>query len=153
MSLTRQALFLVTLFFSAQTFAADNVSTDCAELVIDYAHYRDNFNANAFAELFTEDGVLVIGENRWEGRDAIRARIEALDNGTTIRHHMSSIRISPIDADHATGVSYVVIYSAPAGGNEITGPSLIGDYIDSYVRTEDGWKIAHRELKTTFSQR
>lgn len=152
MNVIRQALFLITLFFSVQTLA-DSVSTDCADLVIDYAHYRDNFNANAFAELFTEDGVLIIGENRWEGRDAIRARIEALDNGTTIRHHMSSIRISPVDADHATGVSYVVIYSAPAGSNEITGPSLIGDYIDSYVRTEDGWKIAHRELKTTFSQR
>lgn len=152
MNVTRPALFLLVMFFSAQTLA-DSVSTDCADLVIDYAHYRDSFNANEFANLFTEDGVLVIGENRWEGRDAIRARIEALDNGTTIRHHMSSIRISPIDADHATGVSYVVIYSAPSGTNEITGPSLIGDYIDSYVRTEDGWKIAHRELKTTFSQR
>lgn len=66
---------------------------------------------------------------------------------------MSSIRINPIDADHATGVSYAVIYSAPSGSHEITGPALIADYIDRYVRTEDGRKIAHRELKTTFSQR
>ncbi len=151
MNVTRRALLLITIFFSAQTLA-DNVWTACTALVIDYAHHRDNFNANAFADLFTEDGVLIIGESRWVGRDAIRARIEALDNRTTIRHYMSSIRINPIDVDHATGVSYAVIYSAPSGSTEITGPALIGDYIDRYVRTEDGWKIAHRELKTTFSQ-
>ncbi|GAB5498326.1 MAG: hypothetical protein PsegKO_06370 [Pseudohongiellaceae bacterium] len=132
---------------------ADDVRDACSALVIDYAQYRDQFDAESFANLFTEDGILIIGESRWEGRDAIRARIEALDSSTTIRHHMSSIRITQQDAHHATGVSYAVIYSSPAGSNAISGPALIGDYIDRYVLTEDGWRISHRELVTTHQQR
>ncbi len=146
------ASILILMFLSPLAFAED-AKTACIALVVDYAHHRDNFNAESFANLFTEDGILIIGENRWEGRAAIQARIEALDNRATIRHHMSSIRISPIDADHATGISYVVIYRAPQGSPEITGPLMIGDYVDRYVRTEDGWKIVHRELLTTFNQR
>lgn len=146
----RLALGLI-LLFAAPTGYADEIHDACSALVISYAQYRDNYDAVSFAELFTEDGVLIIGANRWNGRDAIRARIESLDSRTTIRHHMSSIRITRIDEDHATGVSYAVIYSAPPGSNEISGPALIGDYVDQYVRTEDGWKISHRELKSIFN--
>jgi uncharacterized protein (TIGR02246 family) len=145
--------FILTLIALSPSAYAEDASTACTALVLDYAHHRDNFNAESFANLFTEDGILIIGEDRWEGRAAIQARIDALDSSATIRHYMSSIRISPIDADHATGVSYVVIYRTPQGSTEITGPALIGDYIDRYIRTEDGWKIAHRELLTTFNQR
>lgn len=147
-----QALILTLTLVSPIVFAED-AKIACTDLVMDYAHHRDNFNAESFANLFTEDGVLVIGEDRWQGRAAIQARIEALDNSATTRHYMSSIRVSPIDADHASGVSYVVIYRAPQGNPAISGPILIGDYIDRYVRTEAGWKIAHRELVTTFTQR
>lgn len=145
--------FGIILLFTAPTLYADDIQDAGAALVISYAQHRDNYDAESFANLFTEDGVLIIGNNRWEGRDAIRARIEALDSRTTIRHHMSSIRITQIDDNHASGVSYAVIYSSPPGSNEISGPALIGDYVDQYVRTEAGWKISHRELKSIFNYR
>jgi len=152
---TMQAVFFIISLCIAPFSHADDVRDACSALVIDYAQYRDQFDAEAFANLFTEDGILIIGDSRWEGRDAIRARIEALDSRTTIRHHMSSIRITQQDAFNATGVSYAVIYSSPASNssNEISGPALIGDYIDRYVLTAEGWRISRRELVTTHRQR
>jgi len=64
---------------------------------------------------------------------------------------MSSIHIVPVDADHATGVSYATIYSAPAGATTVEGFAVIGEYHDEFRRTPDGWKIQTRVLKSVFS--
>lgn len=74
-----------------------------------------------------------------------------LNNGSSIRHLMSTIRITPIDADNATGISYATIYSAPAGSTTVEGFTLIGEYHDTFVRTAKGWKISKRELHTAFN--
>lgn len=130
---------------------AGDVYRDCINLVTDYAYYRDRFDAAGFSSLFTDDASLSVGSQTWVGRDDIRARIEGLDSSTTIRHLMSTIRIEPIDEHHATGVSYATIYSVPAGSNAVEGFAVIGEYHDSFVLTESGWKISKRELKTVFS--
>lgn len=146
-----RALLSIAALATMPAVFADEITDACAALVISYAQHRDNYEANAFANLFTENGTLIIGNDRWEGRDEIRARIEALNSDITIRHHMSSIRITHIDENHASGVSYAVIYSSPPGTNEISGPSFIGDYLDQYVKTDEGWKISRRELISVFN--
>ncbi len=141
-------LFCLTL---APSLYAEEVYRDCINLVTDYAIYRDRFDAEGFSGLFTADASLTVGGQTWVGRDAIRGRIEELNNGSSIRHLMSTIRITPVDADNATGISYATIYSAPAGSTTVEGFTLIGEYHDTFVRTAEGWKISKRELHTAFT--
>lgn len=130
---------------------AGDVYRDCINLVTDYAYYRDRFDAVGFSNLFTEDASLTVVGQTWVGRSEIRARIEGLDSSGKIRHLMSTIRIEPIDELHASGVSYATIYSAPAGSNSVEGFAIMGEYHDSFVLTESGWRISNRELKSVFS--
>lgn len=139
------------LLCQSQSLAEENVFWACSNLVTDYAYYRDQFNAEQFANLFTEDASLTVVNQTWNGRAEIRQRIEDLKTGSTIRHEMSTIRIVPVDDDHATGVSYATIYAAPAGVNTVSGFALMGEYHDEFVRTNDGWKISKRELVTKYS--
>lgn len=130
---------------------AEDVYRDCSNLVTGYAYYRDQFDADKFADLFTEDASLTVLSNTWVGRDKIRERIKELDDSDVIRHLMSTIHIEPVDELHATGISYATIYSVPEGTSSVEGFVLIGEYHDNFVLTEDGWKIQKRELKPILS--
>ncbi|MGJ8689604.1 MAG: nuclear transport factor 2 family protein [Gammaproteobacteria bacterium] len=149
----KKILLITALLFtvSPSSFADDDVYWACSNLVTDYAYHRDQFNAKEFANLFTEDASLTVVSQTWVGRAEIEQRIEGLKTGSTIRHEMSTIRIVPIDADHATGVSYATIYSAPAGVSSVSGFALMGEYHDEFVRTADGWKFSKRVLVSKYS--
>lgn len=149
----RKLMLMAVLGFSASTtsFAAEDVYRACSNLVTDYAYHRDQFNAAEFSNLFTENASLTVVNQTWEGRSNIEQRIEGLKTGSTIRHEMSTIRIVPVDEDHATGVSYATIYSAPAGETTVTGFVLMGEYHDEFVRTAEGWKIDKRVLISKYS--
>jgi uncharacterized protein (TIGR02246 family) len=146
----RFLISLAFLFAFVPAAYAEEVYRDCSNLVTDYAMYRDRFDAEAFSNLFTEDASLTVLSQTWEGRDSIRQRIAELDSSGSIRHLMSSIRITPVNADHASGISYATIYSAPAGARTVEGPALIGEYHDDFVLTTDGWKIEKRVLHSVF---
>ncbi len=150
--MTKRILFIFALSFGLipASYASD-VYRDCINLVTDYAYYRDRFDAVEFSNIFTEDASLSVGNQTWVGRDDIRARIEGLDKSGSIRHLMSTIRIEPVDALHATGVSYATIYTAAGGSNSTEGFAIIGEYHDEFELTDDGWRISRRELKSVFS--
>lgn len=150
----KKLMLIAALLLTANTssFAAnDDVYWACSNLVTDYAYHRDQFNAKEFANLFTEDASLTVVNQTWVGRAEIEQRIEGLKTGSTIRHEMSTIRIVPIDENHATGVSYATIYSAPAGETSVSGFALMGEYHDEFVRTADGWKFSKRVLFSKYS--
>lgn len=131
--------------------ASDDVYIACSNLVYGYAYHRDNFNAQEFANLFTHDASLTVLTQNWLGRENIQARIEGMKNGSTTRHEMSTIFITPVDENHATGVSYAVIYSAPAGSSTVSSAPLIGEYHDEFLLTAEGWKIAKRVLTRRYT--
>lgn len=149
----KRLMLIAALCFSASTtsFAAEDVYRACSNLVTDYAYHRDQFNAQEFANLFTEDASLTVVNQTWVGRTDIRQRIEELKTGSTIRHEMSTIRIVPVDDDHATGVSYATIYAAPEGETSVSGFVLMGEYHDEFLRTAQGWKISKRVLVRKYS--
>ena len=140
-------LFLAGLVAAAaMPVMAGEVEDACTDLVLDYAYYRDRPDAQAFADLFARDGELEVLGDRFVGRDAIRARLANASDGPVFRHMMSTIRIFPVDDEHATGVSYVTVYAA-AGSQlplALGEPAAVGEYHDEFVRTEGGWKIARR---------
>lgn len=147
--------FVSSFFVNSSAHANDDAASirqDCIDLVLDYAFYRDRPDAAGVANLFTEDGVIELLGDRFVGKEAIHARIEAGVGGPVFRHLMSTIRIFPQDLDHAQGISYVTVYVAAPGEGPRPVESFagIGEYHDDFVRTAAGWKIQNRKYVPVF---
>jgi hypothetical protein len=128
---------------------------ECQQLVTDYAYYRDLRDADKFAELFTEDARMQ-ARGQWnEGRQALRDHVNNDDMDTVSMHLMTTIKIMPQDEKSATGISYAAVAHEPKGEDE-SAPVLldnfvvVGKYHDTFVLTDDGWKISERIFRPVF---
>jgi len=139
--------------------SAQQIVLACTDLVLDYALYRDQLEVENMAALFTDDAQLSIRGQTYVGQQAIRARVQQAAKGPTTRHLMSTIRIKPLSADKATGISYVTVYAAPQAEQQayqqgelpqVDGFAIIGNYVDVFERTAQGWRIASRRLEGAF---
>ena len=136
----------------------------CTDLVLDYALYRDQIDVERFVALFAPQGRLSVQGKTYVGLEAIRARMSLLQNAKAApktRHLMSTIRINQVSENRATGISYVTVYAgaAPSQTKEdedsgeletVNGFAIIGNYIDEFERTPQGWRIASRRLEGAF---
>ena len=131
------------------------IKAACTDLVLDYAYYRDRPDALGFANVFAPDGELRVMGQVFIGRKALHDRLANATDGPVYRHMMSTIRIFPVSPREATGVSYVTVYSAPAGTGpaQISNFAAVGEYRDEFVLTDSGWKIARREFVPVFLPR
>lgn len=129
----------------------------CERLIVEYTHLVDFGNAPAIADLFTDDGVWRTDEFAMEGRDAIRAGFERRQ-GVTRRQsrHVCTNVVVTVDGDTANGLCYLVNYrhDSESGVAELPAPAdvpkYVGEYHDTFVRTDDGWRFADRHCTTTF---
>ncbi|MDB5715713.1 MAG: nuclear transport factor 2 family protein [Sphingomonadales bacterium] len=110
----------------------------------------DRGRVTALAEAFAEDGVIEFSGEITKGRAAI---IERLSGGSGVkrnpalelsRHHITTSLIE-IDGDTAQARTYFQVLS-----NE--GLDHHGHYIDRIVRTGEGWRIAHRNVRIDFQK-
>lgn len=108
--------------------------------------------------LFTEDADYTTGSGAaWHGRAAIvesgrerRAR-GTHGPGSTNRHLSGSVLVRSTGPDSAEAESYLAMYKdlvREGDDQEVKSPTLlvIGYYRDRFVRTSEGWKVAHRDL-------
>ena len=128
---------------------ADTVA-QITDLVMRYAVHRDAGEAQAYADLFTEDAHLSILGQNYIGRPAILARMRSAEPQTSM-HLMGTIMITVESAERARGVSYAEVYIEPAAeGDEpvlTEGFAAIGIYHDRYRKTAQGWKIEARRFE------
>jgi 3-phenylpropionate/cinnamic acid dioxygenase small subunit len=118
------------------------------DVVAAYAHAADSGRFDEVAALFAADGVLETPDHvEHRGCDAIRAFVggtgAALAGATTvplIRHHISNLRIAVTGSDDATGAAYFFVLTE-------RGPDHWGRYRDRYIRTDEGWRFAHRRVR------
>jgi hypothetical protein len=120
----------------------------------------DARKADAYAACFAADGVLELVGERLEGREAIRAWMTApsvipppdapAPRGTGRRspayvsHHLTTCRIDLDTADNARVRTYWLVVTA-------IGLDHSGYYDDRFVRTGEGWLIAHRRPRTLWT--
>jgi len=128
---------------------------ECQQLVTDYAYYRDLRDPEKFADIFTADARLQVRGQWNEGRQALRDHINSDDKNTVSMHLMTTIKIFPEDENSATGVSYVAVAHEPRGADTSAPVPLdnfvvVGKYHDTFVRTDDGWKISERSFTPIF---
>lgn len=119
-------------------------------VIVDYADRIDRQDFDAYADLFTEDGVWQNGATVRRGRTEIKDLLTGLFGtppaGFVNResYHLVSnpqVEIAP-DGDHATARSRHLLVMRGEGGAPT--PMLAGLYEDELVRVDGTWKIARR---------
>lgn len=152
METVKAIALLGLLCLPAAGVSAGEIEDACTELVLDYALYRDRFDADPYANIFAEDAVLTVLGQVYTGRAAIRQRLLDGRDGQITRHMMSTIRIFVQDDQTASGVSYVTVYGANPGEFPLDAAvTAVGEYHDKFVRTAQGWKIARRTFVPVFN--
>lgn len=160
-------VYLITLFVGFVTIGnATDISfeenkaikAEIKQLVDDYGFYRDSYDAESYANVFSEDGKFFFRGQVYQGREALAKRIQDYDQSGVSMHMMSSSHIEILDATNATGIHYASIYSKtpeePLEKGEmisVSGPAVIGKYADKYVLTNEGWKISERMFTPIFN--
>jgi ketosteroid isomerase-like protein len=130
----------------------------CEKLVVAYTHYVDHGQASRIADLFTEDGRWTAPGVEMCGREQLRAgfaRREA-NQGRMSRHVCTNFLCEVHDAHHASGVVYLTLYrhdgAVDRRSSPLKAPALVGAYRDRFVCTEEGWRMASRNLEVSFSR-
>lgn len=126
----------------------------CTRLLLASLRAFDERDWPAYADLFTPDGVFIRANAPNEplrGREAIRAALAARPASRLTRHLCTNLEIDVVDAEHARGFCYLLLYagdasqSATAAGRPADAVQRIGEYRDTFVHTHEGWRISRRE--------
>ncbi len=131
------------------------IERECESLSIAYARHLDYHQYDAFADLFTEAGYLNAGAPL-DGREAIRKIMDRRSDRLRSRHVLTNIHIDVIDADNATGISYLTLFrhigdeSLASEPVEFAAPAAVGHYTDQFERTPEGFRFASRVLEFAF---
>jgi uncharacterized protein (TIGR02246 family) len=108
-------------------------------LQLAYGRLFDARDAQAFAELFTEDAVLVqIDGREIRTRDKFAKAVRNMPPAGQGAHLMLDTRLD-IDGDHARGTCCFAAQTS-------AGTSVSGHYQDEYRRIGSGWLISRRAV-------
>lgn len=131
---------------------------ECQKLMSLYCKHLDLQDAEAFAGLYTEDAVYkpAAAPEPFVGRRAILEWAHAYPKDRLGRHLSTNQVVEVLDADHATGWSYAVVFREPepqAGvmSTRVTPRSMV-EYHDEFRRTDEGWRFASRYYVIHFLQ-
>jgi uncharacterized protein (TIGR02246 family) len=111
-----------------------------------YARWADLNQPERQAAVFVADGRVSYHPGDWiAGRAALTEKLRtALAGYAQTSHHVSNIEIDFEGPDTATAQSAVIAWHRRHDGSEWT---LYGRYVDRWTRTEQGWRLAERELR------
>lgn len=140
---------------SAQVGGQADFEAACTQLCVEFANALDADDYVRVVDVFTPDATIVATTGEAvQGRDAILASLSTRPAMRT-RHCCSNIRIT-LNADgSATGLCYVVCFKnfgeEAARGVSTTPMPIVADYHDTYVFTEEGWRISERRIAMIFN--
>lgn len=119
---------------------------EITEVLVAYCSCLDRMNLAALAGLFTEDCSVIYGDDpalEASGRANLEKSLARMWRWKRTAHHMSNIRVVLVEGGAAEVESYVHAWHETPDGQTAT---IFGRYLDSFVRTEEGWKIARRRM-------
>ena len=127
------------------------IEWDCTKVLTQFYIYVDAGQYEEAAKMYTEDGFWTAGDLEKHGREAI---YESMAKGLPtvfVQHMIQNIVVNVIDNDHANAVLYASVYRQGQGDMLPTtlpsiGPWFIGRQDNKMVRTNEGWKIAHKNI-------
>lgn len=131
---------------------ADRIADQFAihDVLFRYAHALDDREYGLLRTCFIDDAVCEVGVTL-RGIDTIVTFAQGVLSGFDVTQHLIANPRCTIDGDHAESVCDVqaqhIARGAPGGEHYVIG----GRYDDSFVRTPQGWRIAHRRLRVTWT--
>ena len=120
---------------------------DITAVAVAYTWALDQHRWDALRDVFTSDATATLGHpNRLVGIDAIIGRVRAALESLDDSQHLVGNHEVVIDGDTATHRCYLHAQHIRAAANG--GPHYVvaGRYEDDLARTDDGWRITHRNL-------
>jgi hypothetical protein len=124
--------------------AADRV--ELRALVDRYGVAADSRDRERFGGVFTQNGVLSMGSTELQGRDVIPSILDYLDAHYPRSMHFMGNHDVVLDGDRAQGTVYCRAHHLTRRGEDASSTVMTIRYVDDYVRTGEGWLIAHRTL-------
>ncbi|MGH3208709.1 MAG: nuclear transport factor 2 family protein [Trebonia sp.] len=122
-----------------------------SRLVVEIAWRIDHGQADAVWELFVPAGVLNTSGTPLVGHDAIRQWGQARVASTIRTRHISSgMRFVARSDGYATGSTLLTVFMHDGDGRGPAVPSVVGEDIDEFVRTDVGWRFVSRTFEALF---
>jgi hypothetical protein len=126
-----------------------------------YWHEVDVNNGRNAHEFYLPDGLMVVGHNRFEGREKIREfyqwrerqTVQAVSSVKTMRHLISNFLVEPLGERRARALGVVSFYGAAARPpvTQSRPPMLIADLINECVADDAGkWQFQSHTLRPVF---
>jgi 3-phenylpropionate/cinnamic acid dioxygenase small subunit len=121
------------------------------DVLIRYAMSLDARDWAALEDVFLPDAEAQLGDRlHCEDRDAIIATCRTALSGLTVSQHIIGNFTVELDGDRATSRCYLHAQHCYLPAVGLTTFIVAGTYHDRLVRTEAGWRIAHRVLEQTW---
>ncbi len=117
-----------------------------------YARGADTRDAELYADVFTDDGVLVTTRGEVTGREELLTIAPRLGRYRATMHLVGNHYAEFQDADHATGIAYCQASHVTARDEGDTVYVMQIVYHDDYVREPRGWRIAKRRLELLWDE-
>jgi SnoaL-like domain len=130
------------------------VEQQCRDLVVLLCHLSDHGEREKAVQCFTPDGTWIRGGKPYTGRAEMLQSFRATTQ--VIRHLTANVLVTVKDDNTAEGVTYYLAFHHDPGTAEpklplpLDPPFSLGEWHDKFVRTPEGWRIAHREVRRFF---
>ncbi len=112
----------------------------------DYPHALDHQDWKTYASYFTEDGELLLGDQKAQGRQGIIDFLSALPADNRVIHVISNSSYV-IKGDSATGGAY---WQDIGVADSRQGVVAAGHYEDALRKVDGAWKFAKRAIVVEF---
>lgn len=131
-----------------------DIEAACTRLINQFAVYNDAGRFHDLVELFVEGGRYarpIAPDVCIVGKPEILASFEARPQERVGRHLITNVLIEVHDERSASGFCYVTLYSGNSNhkaerfGLQAEAVQYIGEYRDSFVLTDTGWKFSERQ--------
>lgn len=132
-----------------------DIARECTDLVIALTHLSDHGQNEESVDLFTPDGTWIRGGKPYTGRAEMAQSFRGAAT-QVIRHLTSNILVTVKDDTTAEGVTYYLAFHHDPGTAQpklplpLDPPFSLGEWHDKFVKTPEGWRIAHREVRRFF---
>jgi ketosteroid isomerase-like protein len=118
-----------------------------------YAAAVDRRDYDAFAGVFTEDGVLDAPGASYRGHEAVRGLLRTLSHRFLKTHHAVLNQLYVISESDARGETYCIArHLSSAPGKNLMCYEMTIRYQDHCVRSAAGWRFAHRVLNVDWTR-
>jgi hypothetical protein len=131
------------------------IARTCENLILDIAWLTDHGPHSQIANLYARSGSFDKDGEVITGKAALEEMYKKRPASLFTRHVMSNIRVTVLSETEALATSYGTVFryrsndnAAPIPPVIISGPEIIAEYRDTFIKESEVWKISYRSLKT-----